>query len=110
MYRAVLKLQSILSNIIQQMDQSTTQLSEQYQAVNESVSNLISNNSVVKNTIDEILCAVSEEAEQIQTANTSLNDFADEIERIREYGEREQKCFQNHGSQHVRYAIHGGTC
>ena len=37
---------------------------------------------MVKNTIDEILCAVSEEAEQIQTANTSLNDFADEIEQI----------------------------
>ena len=91
MYRAVLKLQSILSNIIQQMDQSTTQLSGQYQAVNESVSNLISNNSVVKNTIDEILCAVSEEAEQIQTANTSLNDFADEIERIVENTENVNK-------------------
>ena len=82
MNRAVLKLQSILSNIIQQMDHSTTRLFEQYNTVNESVSNLIDNNSVVKNTIDEILCAVSEEAEQIQTANTSLNDFADEIERI----------------------------
>ena len=91
MYRAVLKLQSILSDIIQQMDQSTTQLSGQYQAVNESVSNLISNNSVVKNTIDEILCAVSEEAEQIQTANTSLNDFADEIERIVENTENVNK-------------------
>lgn len=82
MNRAVLKLQSILSNIIQKMDHSTTRLFEQYNTVNESVSNLIDNNSVVKNTIDEILCAVSEEAEQIQTANTSLNDFADEIERI----------------------------
>ena len=59
MYRAVLKLQSILSNIIQQMDQSTS--------------------------------AVSEEAEQIQTANTSLNDFADEIERIVENTENVNK-------------------
>lgn len=82
MNHAVLKLQKILSDIIQQMDHSATRLFEQYNSVNESVSHLIADNSVVKNTIDEILCAVSDEAEHIQAANTSLNDFADEIDRI----------------------------
>lgn len=35
-----------------------------------------------RNLIDEVLSAVSEEADQIQTANMSLNDFAKEIDEI----------------------------
>ena len=72
----VLELQKTLGHIIQQMGDSSTNLSEQYDIVNSSVSTLLDNNVYVKNLIDEVLSAVSEEADQIQTANMSLNDFA----------------------------------
>ena len=50
--------------------------------MNSSVSTLLDNNVYVKNLIDEVLSAVGEEADQIQTANMSLNDFAKEIDEI----------------------------
>ena len=78
----VLELQKTLGHIIQQMGDSSTNLSEQYDIVNSSVSTLLDNNVYVKNLIDEVLSAVSEEADQIQTANMSLNDFAKEIDEI----------------------------
>lgn len=64
------------------MGDSSTNLSEQYDIVNSSVSTLLDNNVYVKNLIDEVLSAVGEEADQIQTANMSLNDFAKEIDEI----------------------------
>ena len=78
----VLELQKTLGHIIQQMGDSSTNLSEQYNIVDSSVSTLLDNNVYVKNLIDEVLSAVSEEADQIQTANMSLNDFAKEIDEI----------------------------
>ena len=78
----VLELQKTLGHIIQQMGDSSTNLSEQYDIVNSSVSTLLDNNVYVKNLIDEVLSAVGEEADQIQTANMSLNDFAKEIDEI----------------------------
>lgn len=82
MNKAVLELQDTLSTIIQQMDDSTVTLSNQFENVNDSVTSLITNNTVVKQTISEIFSAIEEEAEQIQTANISLNDFAEEINKI----------------------------
>ena len=82
MNKAVLELQDTLSTIIQQMDNSTVTLSNQFENVNDSVTSLITNNAVVKQTISEIFSAIEEEAEQIQTANISLNDFAEEINKI----------------------------
>lgn len=82
MNRAVLELQSTLSAIIQQMENSAVTLSAQFENVNDSVNSLITNNTVVRQTISEIFSAIEEEAEQIQTANTSLNDVAEEINKI----------------------------
>lgn len=64
------------------MDNSTVTLTNQFENVNDSVTSLITNNTVVKQTISEIFSAIEEEAEQIQTANISLNDFAEEINKI----------------------------
>lgn len=82
MNKAVLELQKILSSIIQQMGSSTETLSAQFNNVNDSVTSLITNNSVVKQNIDDILSAVEDEAEQIQSANLSFSDFAEEINKI----------------------------
>ena len=51
----VLELQKTLGHIIQQMGDSSTNLSEQYDIVNSSVSTLLDNNVYVKNLIDEVL-------------------------------------------------------
>lgn len=83
----VLELQRILGDIIQQMEHSSLNLSDQYHVVNSSVSSLLENNVYLKTLINEVLSAISEEAEQIQTANMSLNDFAQEIERIARHTE-----------------------
>lgn len=82
MNRAVLELQKVLSSIIQQMGSSTATLSAQFNNVNDSVASLITNNTVVKQNINDILSAVEDEAEQIQTANLSFSDFAEEINKI----------------------------
>ena len=82
MNRAVLDLQKTLSSIIQQMDGSTATLSTQFDNLNGSVSSLIKNNTIVKQTINEIFSAIEEEAEQVQDANISLSDFAEEINKI----------------------------
>lgn len=82
MNRAVLELQNTLSSIIQQMDSSTTTLFMQFNNVNESVNSLITDNTVVKQTISEIFSAIEDEAGQIQNANISLSDFAEEIDKI----------------------------
>ena len=82
MNRAVLELQSTLSAIIRQMENSAVTLSAQFENVNDSVNSLITNNTVVRQTISEIFSAIEEEAEQIQTANISLNDVAEEINKI----------------------------
>lgn len=82
MNMAVLELQSTLGSIIQQMDHSTTKLVEQFHNVNDSITSLNTNNTVVKQTIGEIFTAIEEEAEQIQAANISLSDFAEEINKI----------------------------
>lgn len=82
MNKAVLELQNTLSVIIQQMENSALTLSTQFENVNDSVNSLITNNTVVRQTISEIFSAIEEEAEQIQIANTSLNDFAEEINKI----------------------------
>lgn len=82
MNKAVLELQNTLSSIIQQMDSSTTTLAVQFNNVNDSVNSLITDNSVVKQTISEIFSAIEDEAGQIQNANMSLSDFAEEIDKI----------------------------
>lgn len=82
MNRAVLELQNTLSSIIRQMDSSTTTLFTQFNNVNESVTSLITDNTVVKQTISEIFSAIEDEAGQIQNANISLSDFAEEIDKI----------------------------
>lgn len=54
MNKAVLELQNTLSAIIRQMENSTVTLSTQFENVNDSVNSLITNNTVVRQTINEI--------------------------------------------------------
>lgn len=82
MNRDVLKLQKSLGTIIQQMEDSTLNLADQYHSVNASVDALLDNNMNAKSMIDQILSAIGEEAEQIQVANMSLSDLAQEIDQI----------------------------
>ena len=82
MNHGVLQLQQSLGNVIRQMGESSEVLSVQYDNVYQMVDHMMGDNTDLRTMLDQILQAISEEAGQIQTANMSLNDFAQEIDKI----------------------------
>ena len=82
MNHGVLQLQQSLGNVIRQMGESSEVLSAQYDNVYQMVDHMMGDNTDLRTMLDQILQAISEEAGQIQTANMSLNDFAQEIDKI----------------------------
>ena len=82
MNNAVAGLQDSLSHIVRQMEEAANTLSEQFHAVHDSVRTMVNNNTTVKDTLNQVFTAIEEEAEQTQIANESLNQFAEELNKV----------------------------
>ncbi len=84
MDRAVQELRRTLHEIVQQMMDASGILRRQFENVEDSVESTVSNNASVKETVEQIVLAIDDVAQQTQIANTNLADFADRLTQVAE--------------------------
>lgn len=88
MDRAVQELRLALHEIVQQMMESSGILRRQFESVEDSVEGTVKNNSSVKDTVEQIVLAIDDVAQQTQAANENLADFADKLAQVAERMEK----------------------
>lgn len=88
MDRAIQELRLALHEIVQQMTEASGILTQQFENVEISVESTVSNNASVKDTVEQIVLAIDDVAQQTQAANANLADFADKLTQVAERMER----------------------
>ncbi|MCM1124496.1 MAG: methyl-accepting chemotaxis protein [Eubacterium sp.] len=88
MDRAIQEMRAALHGIVQQMMESSSVLRTQFENVEGSVESTVTNNSSVKDTVEQIVLAIDDVAQQTQHANENLADFADKLTQVAERMEK----------------------
>lgn len=88
MDRAIQEMRYALHEIVQQMMSASGVLRTQFENVEGSVESTVTNNASVKDTLDQIVLAIDDVAQQTQVANENLADFADKLTQVAEGMER----------------------
>lgn len=88
MDRAIQELRLTLHEIVQQMMDASGVLRTQFENVEGSVESTVTNNASVKDTLEQIVLAIDDVAQQTQVANENLADFADKLTQVAERMER----------------------
>ncbi|MDE7131450.1 MAG: methyl-accepting chemotaxis protein [Lachnospiraceae bacterium] len=88
MDRAIQEMRYALHEIVQQMMNASSVLRTQFENVEGSVESTVTNNASVKDTLDQIVLAIDDVAQQTQVANENLADFADKLTQVAEGMER----------------------
>ncbi len=82
MDRAIQAMRSSLHEIVQQMMDVSGVLRTQFENVEGSVESTVANNASVKDTVEQIVLAIDDVAQQTQHANENLADFADKLAQV----------------------------
>lgn len=82
MDQAIQELRERLNQIVHQMIQASDTLKTQFDTVQVSVENAVSDNHSVKDTIGQIVLAIDDVAQQTQLANENLSEFAEELSNV----------------------------
>ncbi len=82
MDRAIQAMRSSLHEIVQQMMDASSVLRTQFENVEGSVESTVANNASVKDTVEQIVLAIDDVAQQTQHANENLADFADKLAQV----------------------------
>ncbi len=82
MDRAIQAMRSSLHEIVQQMMDASGVLRTQFENVEGSVESTVANNASVKDTVEQIVLAIDDVAQQTQHANENLADFADKLAQV----------------------------
>ena len=88
MDQAIQAMRYSLHEIVQQMMDASGVLRTQFENVEGSVESTVANNSSVKDTLEQIVLAIDDVAQQTQVANENLADFADKLAQVAERMER----------------------
>lgn len=88
MDQAIQELRGRLNQIVQQMIKASDALRGQFDTVQGSVENAVSDNHSVKETIGQIVLAIDDVAQQTQQANENLSEFAEELSNLASRMER----------------------
>ncbi|MDE6738581.1 MAG: methyl-accepting chemotaxis protein [Lachnospiraceae bacterium] len=88
MDRAIQEMRYALHEIVQQMMNASGVLRTQFENVEGSVESTVTNNASVKDTLEQIVLAIDDVAQQTQVANENLADFADKLTQVAEGMER----------------------
>lgn len=88
MDRAIQAMRSSLHEIVQQMMDASSVLRTQFENVEGSVESTVANNASVKDTVEQIVLAIDDVAQQTQHANENLADFADKLAQVAERMEK----------------------
>lgn len=88
MDRAIQEMRYALHEIVQQMMESSSILRTQFENVEGSVESTVTNNASVKDTVEQIVLAIDDVAQQTQHANENLADFADKLTQVAERMEK----------------------
>lgn len=88
MDRAIQAMRLSLHEILQQMMDASGVLRRQFDNVESSVESTVMNNASVKDTVEQIVLAIDDVAQQTQHANENLADFADKLAQVAERMER----------------------
>lgn len=88
MDRAIQEMRYALHEIVQQMMDSSGALRTQFENVDGSVESTVTNNASVKDTVEQIVLAIDDVAQQTQHANENLADFADKLAQVAERMEK----------------------
>lgn len=88
MDRAIQEMRYALHEIVQQMMESSGILRTQFENVESSVESTVVNNASVKDTVEQIVLAIDDVAQQTQHANENLADFADKLAQVAERMEK----------------------
>jgi len=82
MDRAIQAMRSSLHEVVQQMMDASSVLRTQFENVEGSVESTVANNASVKDTVEQIVLAIDDVAQQTQHANENLADFADKLAQV----------------------------
>lgn len=88
MDRAIQEMRFALHEIVQQMMDASGVLRTQFDNVEGSVESTVTNNASVKDTVEQIVLAIDDVAQQTQHANENLADFADKLTQVAERMEK----------------------
>lgn len=88
MDRAIQEMRYALHEIVHQMMESSGILRTQFENVESSVESTVVNNASVKDTVEQIVLAIDDVAQQTQHANENLADFADKLAQVAERMEK----------------------
>lgn len=88
MDRAIQAMRLSLHEILQQMMDASGVLRRQFESVEDSVESTVANNASVKDTVEQIVLAIDDVAQQTQHANENLADFADKLAQVAERMEK----------------------
>lgn len=88
MDRAIQAMRYALHEIVQQMMDASGVLRVQFENVEGSVESTVTNNASVKDTVEQIVLAIDDVAQQTQHANENLADFADKLTQVAERMEK----------------------
>lgn len=88
MSNALSNLQKTFYDVISKIENSTVKVADNSEEVQKSMRIVANNNKNVLETVDKVFKAIEDAAEQTKTANTSLNDFTQELEFVSESSEK----------------------
>lgn len=88
MDRAIQEMRYSLHEIVQQTMDASGVLRTQFENVEGSVESTVANNASVKDTVEQIVLAIDDVAQQTQHANENLADFADKLAQVAERMEK----------------------
>lgn len=82
MDRAIQEMRLALHEIVRQMTDASGVLTRQFESVESSVESTVANNASVKDTVEQIVLAIDDVAQQTQVANENLAEFADKLAQV----------------------------
>ncbi len=88
MDRAIQAMRASLHEIVGQMMDASGVLRMQFENVEGSVESTVTSNTAVKDTVEQIVLAIDDVAQQTQHANENLADFADKLTQVAERMEK----------------------
>lgn len=88
MDRAIQQMRCALHEIVGQMMDASGVLRMQFENVEASVESTVTSNTAVKDTVEQIVLAIDDVAQQTQHANENLADFADKLTQVAERMEK----------------------
>lgn len=88
MDRAIQEMRYALHEIVQHMMESSGILRSQFENVENAVESTVTNNASVKDTVEQIVLAIDDVAQQTQHANENLANFADKLAQVAERMEK----------------------